>query len=182
MKSICLVAALTLLSAAAWADSEAPWDTAGVIEQACRGQKVVFDTTTGTAAGLASVLDRTSFLSILNGGDPFSNRIVVVLHGQSIPYFATRNYAKHKALMQRAQSLTVGDVVEFRMCRAAARMQGLEPKDIHGFVKMVPMADAEIVRLQQEEGFAYMRQAALASSCPRAHRFSNQGRRMAHWL
>lgn len=64
--------------------------TAGVIEQVYSGQKVVFDTTTGTTAGIASVLDRASFLSILNGGDPFSNRIVVVLHGQSIPYFATR--------------------------------------------------------------------------------------------
>jgi len=149
--------ALACLSTAVWADSQALWGTAAVIDQAYHGQKVVFDTTTGTVAGVTSVLDRASFLSVLNGGDPFSNRIVVVLHGQSIPYFATRNYAKHQALMQRAQSLTVGDVVEFRMCRAAARMQGLEPKDIHGFVKMVPMADAEIVRLQQEEGFAYMR-------------------------
>jgi hypothetical protein len=28
---------------------------------------------------------------------------------------------------------------------------------LHGFVRVVPMADAEIVRLQQEEGYAYMR-------------------------
>lgn len=54
--------------------------------------------------------------------------------------------------MQRAQSLTAGDVVECRMCQAAARMQGLEPKNIHDFVKMVPMADAEIACLQQERG------------------------------
>jgi intracellular sulfur oxidation DsrE/DsrF family protein len=50
----------------------------------------------------------------------------------------------------------VGNVVEYRICRAAARLQGVQPKDIHGFVKMVPMADAEIARLQQEEGFAYL--------------------------
>lgn len=43
------------------------------------------------------------------------------------------------------------------MCKAAAQLQGLKPEDIHGFVKMVSMADAEIVRLQQEEGFAYMK-------------------------
>lgn len=30
------------------------------------------------------------------------------------------------------------------------------PSDVHGFVQMVPMADAEIVRLQKE-GYAYMR-------------------------
>jgi intracellular sulfur oxidation DsrE/DsrF family protein len=59
--------------------------------------------------------------------------------------------------MRRAQSLSVGGVIEYRMCKAAARLQGFQPADIHGFVRMVPMADAEIVRLQQEEGFAYLR-------------------------
>ena len=48
--------------------------------------------------------------------------------------------------MIRAQSLSVANVVEFRMCKASAHMQGLAPKDIHGFVKMVPMVDAGIVR------------------------------------
>ncbi|MBI1283293.1 MAG: hypothetical protein GC183_03000 [Thiobacillus sp.] len=150
---------LVLATLPGWAqtDSRAPWGSASDIEQVYRGQKVVFDTTSGTVAGLTSVLDRASFLSILNGADPVENRIVVVLHGGAIPFFAIRNHAKHKDLMRRAYSLSVGDVVEYRMCRAAARMHGFEPKDIHGFVKMVPMAEAEIVRLQQEEGFAYMR-------------------------
>jgi len=35
--------------------------------------------------------------------------------------------------------------------------QALKPEDIHGFVKMVPMADAERISLQQENGYAYMR-------------------------
>lgn len=139
------------------ANSLAPWGSAPVIEQAYSKQKVVFDTTSGTTAGLTSVLDRASFLSILNGADPLDNKIVIVLHGGAIPFFAIKNYAKNKDLMHRAQSLSVGDVVEYRMCRAAAQLQGLKPGDIHGFVKMVPMADAEIVRLQQEEGFAYMK-------------------------
>jgi intracellular sulfur oxidation DsrE/DsrF family protein len=59
--------------------------------------------------------------------------------------------------MQRAQSLTVAGPVEFRMCRVAAKGHGYDPEDIHGFVKLVPMADAEIVKLQQEGGYAYMR-------------------------
>ncbi|MEJ2441025.1 MAG: DsrE family protein [Gammaproteobacteria bacterium] len=58
--------------------------------------------------------------------------------------------------MQRAQSLSVGGVIEFRMCRLAAKRAGLEPKDIHGFVSMVPDGDAEIIMLEQQ-GFAYMR-------------------------
>ena len=149
--------ALTAHARYAEADGNAPWGTAAVIEQVYRGQKVVFDTTAGSPAGLTSILDRASFLSVLNGGNPLDNRIVVVLHGSAIPFFAIKNYAQHKDLMHRAQSLSVGNVVEYRMCRAAAHLQGFKPGDIHGFVKMVPMADAEIVRLQQEEDFAYMK-------------------------
>jgi hypothetical protein len=31
------------------------------------------------------------------------------------------------------------------------------PNDIHGFLKVVPMADAELTKLQQQDGYAYMR-------------------------
>jgi uncharacterized protein len=151
-----LLLALTFQAGPVHAAGPAPWGGATEIEQTYSGQKVVFDTTSDTTAGLSSVLNRASLISALNGADPLNNKIVIVLHGNAIPFFAIKNYAKNKELMHRAQSLSVGAVVEYRMCRAAARLQGLQPKDIHGFVKMVPMADAEIVRLQQEEGFAYM--------------------------
>ena len=59
--------------------------------------------------------------------------------------------------MIRAQSLGLDGIIKYRVCRAAARGHGFEPEDIHGFVEFVPMADAEIVRLQQEEAHAYMR-------------------------
>lgn len=151
------VLALTAHAGHVGANGLAPWGSAPVIQQTYSGQKVVFDTTSGSPAGLTSVLDRASLISILNGADPLDNKIVIVLHGGAIPFFAIRNYAKNKDLMNRAQSLSVGEVVEYRMCRAAALLQGFKPEDIHGFVKMVPMADAEIVRLQQEEDYAYMR-------------------------
>ncbi|MDP1682807.1 MAG: DsrE family protein, partial [Burkholderiales bacterium] len=105
---------------------------------------------------LERVLDRVSFLSQINGADPFENKFVIVLHGNEIPFFAIKNHAKYKALMQRAQSLSLDGIIEFRMCRVAARGHGFEPNDIHGFVTVVPMADAEIIELQRQ-GFAYMR-------------------------
>jgi len=137
-------------------ETMAPWGSAAEIEQVYSKQKVVFDTAAGTVKGMASVLDRASYLNKLNGGDSFDTKIVIVLHGDAINFFASKNYAKYKELMVRAQSLTAGDVIEFRMCKASALLKGLGAKDIHGFVKMVPMADAEIVRLQQEENFGYM--------------------------
>lgn len=150
---MCLLFSLSIHAA----ETTAPWGSATEVHQQYSKQKVVFDTTTGSTAGLANILDRASYLSQLNGADPFENKIVIVLHGGSIPIFASKNYKKNKELMVRAQSLSIGDVIEFRMCKASAQLQGFTAKDIHGFVKMVPMADAEIVRLQQEEGLAYMR-------------------------
>lgn len=134
----------------------APWGSAKELEIHYTKQKVVYDTAVTTVAALSSVLDRASYLSALNGADPFDNKIVIVLHGAEIPFFAIKNLDKHKELMTRAQSLTVGGIIEFRMCHIAAKSRGLDPKDIHGFVTMVPMGDAEIVRLQQE-GYSYMR-------------------------
>jgi uncharacterized protein len=158
-KSVLLLLPLAVLlnAGCAIAVDSAPWGGATEIRQTYSGQKVVYDARSGSVAELTSVLDRAGYLSRLNAANLFDTKIVIVLHGDTVPFFAIRNYAEHKALMQRAQSLSLGDVVEFRMCMAAARLQGFKPEDIHGFVKMVPMADAEIVRLQQEEGFAYMR-------------------------
>lgn len=110
----------------------------------------------GVKSAFANVLDRVSYLNNIYQGNPFEAAIVVVLHGDEIPMFAIENYGKYKDLMVRAQSLTVGGTIEFRMCTVAARNHGLEPEDIHGFVKVVPMADAEIIRLQRDEGYAYM--------------------------
>ena len=58
--------------------------------------------------------------------------------------------------MARAQSLENSGNIQFRMCKLAAEGQGFKSSEIQGFVEMVPMADAEIIRLQQEEHHAYM--------------------------
>ena len=136
---------------------QAPWGqgTAEVIDYA--PQKVVYDVAAPDAEAFTQVLDRASYLNNIYRADPFSASIVLVLHGDEIPLFAVANLESNRELMQRAQSLTLAGPVEFRMCRVAARGHGLEPEDIHGFVKLVPMADAEIVRLQREDGYAYMR-------------------------
>ncbi|MGD8999778.1 MAG: DsrE family protein, partial [Granulosicoccaceae bacterium] len=110
-----------------------------------------------SVSAFTNVLDRVSYLNTLYEADPFDSSIVMVLHGNEIPFFAIKNYDKHKALMARAQSLINSGNIRFRMCKLAAQGQGFEPEDIHGFVEVVPMADAEIIRLQQEEGHVYMR-------------------------
>ena len=148
--------AISLFTLNAQAANNAPWGHAPVIEKEYSKQKVVYDVAVKDVAALTSVLDRASHVSLLNGADPFDNKIVIVLHGNEIPFFAIKNIAKYKDLMTRAQSLSVGGIIEFRMCRLAALGQGFKAADIHGFVTMVPMADAEIIELQSK-GYAYMR-------------------------
>jgi intracellular sulfur oxidation DsrE/DsrF family protein len=139
------------------AGQDAPWGRASLLPLDYAPQKVVYDVATADVESFSRVLDRVSYLHNLYHADPFDESIVLVLHGDEIPFFAIDNFDSYRELMRRAQSLTVGGMVQIRMCRVAAAGHGLEPDDIHGFVKVVPMADAEIVRLQQEEGYAYMR-------------------------
>ena len=155
LRLLALVLALWLPAVAASADSSAPWGQAKIVEKTYSKQKVVYDVSVKSVAQLENVLDRASYLSVLNDADPFDSKIVIVLHGDEIGFFAVRNYAKYRELMARAQSLTVGGIIDIRMCRVAARRRGFEPPDIHGFVTIVPMADAEIIDLQKQ-GFAYM--------------------------
>lgn len=150
-----MLAAMLLVSCTALA-SEAPWGHAQAIQQHYAKQKVVYDVTTGSEATMRGVISRAMLLADLNGSDPFDSKVVIMLHGNEIPFFAIKNYPKYRELMQRAQSATQSGVIEFRMCRLAAESHDLKPEDLHGFVTLVPMADAEIVRLQQE-GYAYMR-------------------------
>lgn len=155
-----LVSSIMLLILAiplALAEPPAPWGPGKSHEINYAPNKVVYDVSVKSVAALESALDRTSYLSLLYNADPFDASIVLVLHGDEINYFSIKNYDKYRELMARAQSLTVGGVIQIRMCKIAAKAHGYEPEDIHGFVEIVPMADAEIVRLQRDESYAYMR-------------------------
>jgi intracellular sulfur oxidation DsrE/DsrF family protein len=135
---------------------KAPWGSAVVTPTEYKPQKVVYDVHVKTVEAVESVLDRASYLSTITGADPFDQSIVLVLHGKELSFFAIKNYEKYQDLMKRAQSLVESEALSIRMCKIAAQSQGFAPEDIHGFVEIVPMGDAEIIRLQYEEGHAYM--------------------------
>ncbi|MDZ7804596.1 hypothetical protein [Thiohalophilus sp.] len=147
---------LLLSSRGVVAADQAPWGSAESQPYDYQPRKVVYDVAVSSRKQFEQVLDRASYLSQVYHADPFAASIVLVLHGDEIPFFGIKNYLKYKELVTRARSLTVGDVIDIRMCRIAARGHGYDPEDIHGFVQMVPMADAEIIRLQREEDYAYM--------------------------
>jgi len=133
-----------------------PWGGSSEQHYDYKPQKVVYDVNVKSLKAISGVLDRASYLSKITGADPFDSSIVLVLHGGEIPFFARENYKKYKELMHRAQSLVEGEVLTIKMCQLAAEAHGYKADQIHGFVQMVPMGDAEIIRLQNEEKHAYM--------------------------
>lgn len=157
--AVVLAVAIAMTAATAADDSAepAPWGRAEPSDIDYAPQKVVYDVAARDEAAFERVLDRVSFLNVIYEADPFEASIVVVLHGDELDFFAVDRYAQHRELMRRVHSLVLSGPIEFRVCRVAARGRGLEPEDMHGFLRIVPMADAEIVRLQREEGYAYMR-------------------------
>ena len=156
LTALVFMAAFLTLLIPAQAVADTPWGRGKVNPIEYKPQKVVYDVSVDTVGEVDHVLDRISYLSKITGADPFDSSIVIVLHGPELSYYAIENYGKYKALVDRAQSLTVGGTVKIKMCKIAAEGQGYKPEDIHGFIELVPMGDAEIVRLQTEEAHAYM--------------------------
>ncbi|HDP88584.1 MAG TPA: hypothetical protein ENN42_01290 [Thioalkalivibrio sp.] len=149
---------LTLLALSARAEPVAPWGVSKSVDYPYAAQRVVFDVTTASAEEFNDVLGRVSELNRLYGANPFEMSIVVLIHGNAIPFFTLGKLDGYGPLMARAESLAAAGPIEFRMCQLAARVRyDLLPRDIHGFVTMVPNGDAELIRLQREEGYAYMR-------------------------
>ncbi|MCK5394515.1 MAG: DsrE family protein [Gammaproteobacteria bacterium] len=156
-KLLYLLMCLGLLSnTLVFADTTSLWGGSSVTATEYKPQKVVYDVHVKTVEAVESVLDRASYLSTITGADPFDQSIVLVLHGTELSFFAIKNYKKYKDLMHRAQSLVESEAITIKMCKIAAQGQGFSPEDIHGFIEMVPMGDAEIIRLQYEDGYAYM--------------------------
>ena len=118
--------------------------------------KVVYDLASPEPKVLENVLDRISMLQNLYDNNSFEASIVIVVHEGAIPLFTNDDKNKYSQLMLRARSLTMGEIIQFRICAASARMQGYDASDLQDFTTMVPMADAEIVMLQQQ-GYSYMR-------------------------
>lgn len=149
--------ALAQQAAALAPQVQAPWGAAvSAPAQQYEAAKVVYDVAVNTPKALDSLLDRVSGLDAEYSHNPLDASVVVVLHGPELKFFDIRNFGQYEALVRRAQSLSVGTAIRFRVCQRSARNQGIAPEYLHGFLDLVPMADAEIVKLQQQ-GYAYMR-------------------------
>lgn len=125
-------------------------------EDAYKPSKVIYDVSSKKTKDLNHILDRASLLERLYNNNPFESSIVIILHEGAIPLFVKSSTHYQADLIQRASSLSLGEIIEFRLCLASAKMQGFSKNDFDSFIKIIPMADAEIIKLQQQ-GYAYLR-------------------------
>lgn len=151
-----LLILMTGLSSQIFADNTNPWGVAISSDQHYIPRKVVYDLNSGDLKTVQQILNRASYLYRIYDSDPFESSIIIVIHGNAIPLFTIAQYHEYLSLMTRANSLVNGTTIQFKLCQLDAISRGYKPSDIHGFVKMVPMADAEIVKLQYD-GYAYLR-------------------------
>jgi intracellular sulfur oxidation DsrE/DsrF family protein len=121
-----------------------------------RPSKVVYDFSNPDPEILGLMLDRANLLQKIYQNDVFDSSIVFVIHEGAVPLFGDAEKKRFPEIMRRARGLALGDIIQFRICKASAAMQGFSEKNLQDFVKMVPMADAELVKLQQD-GYAYLR-------------------------
>jgi uncharacterized protein len=75
--------------------------------------------------------------------------------------WAEKNYAKYKDIVDRAASLAMRGV-RFEIYRNATAALDLEPKDLHGFVTVIP-AGIYALTYWQNKGNAY---AAVEATVP----------------
>lgn len=118
--------------------------------------KVVYDISDPDPKILGMMLDRASMLQNIYQNDVFDSSIVFVIHEGAVPLFGKKEKNRYQDIMRRAHGLAQGEIIQFRICKASAAMQGYKEGDIQDFVQVVPMADAEIIKLQKE-GYAYLR-------------------------
>ena len=90
---------LILQLAIAQAEERAPWGRASLEDIDYAPHKVVYDVSTADVETFSRVLDRVSYLNNLYDADPFQASIVLVLHGDEIPFFAIANFPKYQELM-----------------------------------------------------------------------------------
>lgn len=81
--------------------------------------------------------------------------IALVLHGPEVEFFARHQYARYKALVDRAQRLDAAHVIEIKICQTEMKSRGLKAADIPEFIQPVPYGPDEIARLQHR-GYIYL--------------------------
>ncbi len=111
--------------------------------------KLYFDVHGHSSDEFSALLDRAH--AIYNE-TPTTERaaleVVLVLHGPDIDFFAEKNYAKYRDIVDLSAKLDAFGVFDFKMCAASAASLGLAESEVPPFIEFVLYGPEEIERLE----------------------------------
>lgn len=116
--------------------------------------RAVLDISVHTIEELRVVLDRAEQLAMAPRPEGQEDRVVLVLHGPEVEFFAIANYGEYRDIVDQAARLDAFDVVDVRICDTMLGEYGLGPDDIPSFIERVPFGPGEVERLRRE-GYVY---------------------------
>ena len=148
--------ALAMLAGSTMAKAGALSTDDGKTDFSYQPSKVVYDLTSGDPQVLGNILNRVAILQDLYDGSSSDASIIIMLHGPSVPLFIRDNQEQYEEAMRYARDLAGAGVIRFAMCKMSANFQGYDDAQVQEFVTLVPMGDAELIRLQNM-GYAYLR-------------------------
>jgi intracellular sulfur oxidation DsrE/DsrF family protein len=122
--------------------------------EASAANRAVLDISVHTVEALQVVFERAEQLAGepgMHGGDA---SIVLVLHGPEVEFFATKNYATYRGIVDQAERLDSLDIIDVKVCQTMMRRFGIGQDEIPAFIEQVPLGPAEIDRLVGE-GYVY---------------------------
>lgn len=143
---------LALLLAAALARAAAS-DGASTLPDPLQGSKVYLEITPHGRGDLEALFDTLE--ESVAADEPQTQPVVIVLHGPEALPFIRRNYLENRAIVDQAAKLEAFDRIELRMCETWMRENGFGQDDLLPFIEPVPLAPAEVERLEQDGYLPY---------------------------
>ncbi len=81
--------------------------------------------------------------------------ISLVLHGPEVEFFAVKNYAKYKRIVDQAAKLAALGAVDISICQTQMRNFGIASDQIPSFLHQVPYGPGEVEGLLKR-GYVFM--------------------------
>jgi intracellular sulfur oxidation DsrE/DsrF family protein len=116
--------------------------------------RAVLDISVHSIEELRVLFERAEQLAVAPHPGGEEDRIVLVLHGPEVAFFAISNYEEYRDIVDQAARLDAFDVVDVRICETMMNEYGLGSDDIPPFIERVPFGPGEVERLRRE-GYVY---------------------------
>ena len=126
----------------------------GLPERAAASPGVVLDVSVHSLDELRVLLDRAEELAARPQPQGEKARVVLVLHGPEVEFFAISNYSRYKDIVDQAARLDAFDVVDVKICQSMLERLNVGQDDIPAFIEQVPFGPGEVERLVRE-GYVY---------------------------